>query len=110
MTELLTPTENGIRGSETRLPLREQAVVQLKKKRDLRAHLLAYLLVNAFLWLIWGVVLTAADGPWFPWPLLPLFGWGIGLIFHAWDTYGRKPFSDAEIAREVERLRDRSLR
>jgi hypothetical protein len=110
MTELLTPTENGTSASEAPLPLREQAVVQLKKKRDFRAHLLAYVLVNAFLWLIWGVVLTAADGPWFPWPLFPLVGWGIGLVFHAWDTYGRKPFSDADIAREVERLRQGSVR
>jgi len=110
MTELLTPTENGTSATETSLPLREQAVVQLKKKRDFRAHLLAYVLVNAFFWLIWAVVLTAADGPWFPWPLFPLVGWGIGLVFHAWDTYGRKPFSDAEIGREVERLRERSLR
>ena len=110
MTELLTPIRNGTSAAEAESPVREQALAQLKKKRDFRAHLLAYVLVNAFFWLIWAVVLTAADGPWFPWPLLPLFGWGIGFIFHAWDTYGRKPFSDAEIGREVERLRERSLR
>jgi 2TM domain-containing protein len=110
MTELLTPTENGTSAAEaSSLTLRERAVVQLKKKRDFRAHLLAYVLVNAFLWLIWAVVLTTADGPWIPWPLFPLVGWGIGLVFHAWDTYGRMPFSDAEIAREVERLGRRSL-
>jgi 2TM domain len=40
----------------------------------LRTHLLAYLLVNSFLWLVWGVVYLAADGPWFPWPVLPLGG------------------------------------
>jgi hypothetical protein len=109
MTELLTPIRNGTSAAEAESPLREQALAQLKKKRDFRAHLLAYVLVNAFFWLIWGVVLTAADGPWFPWPLFPLVGWGIGLIFHAWDTYGRKPFDDADIAREVERLRRGSL-
>ena len=39
------------------------------------------------------------------WPLLPLFGWGIGLTFHAWNTHGRKPFTDEEIGRETDRLR-----
>jgi fatty acid desaturase len=110
MTELLTPFRNGTSAAEAESPVREQALAQLKKKRDFRTHLLAYVLVNAFLWLIWGVVLAAADGPWFPWPLLPLAGWGIGLLFHALDTYGRKPFSDDEIAREIERLRESRLR
>ena len=35
---------------------------------------------------------------------LPLFGWGIGLTFHAWDVYGRKPFRDEDIEREAARL------
>jgi hypothetical protein len=39
-----------------------------------------------------------------------MFGWGIGLTFHAWGTYGRKPFSDADIELEVERLRCRGGR
>jgi hypothetical protein len=41
--------------------------------------------VNSFLWLVWGVVWAAASGPWFPWPLFPLGGWAIGLVFHAWN-------------------------
>jgi hypothetical protein len=47
------------------------------------------------------------DGPWLPWPRFPLFGWGIGLAFHAWDTSGRRAFSEGEIGREVEVLRRR---
>ena len=35
-----------------------------------------------------------------------LGGWGIGLAANAWDVYGRKPISEAEIQREAERLRD----
>jgi uncharacterized membrane protein len=85
------------------LDAREEALASLGKKRDFRTHLLTYLLVNGFLWLIWGVVYAVTD-TWFPWPVFPLFGWGIGLIFHAWDTYWRRPFSEAEITREVARL------
>lgn len=45
-------------------------------------------------------------GTWFPWPLFTVFRWGIGLGFHAWDAYGRRPFSDEEVRRE-EALLDR---
>lgn len=48
--------------------LRSEAVRRLKKKRDFRAHLVAYVLVNALLWAIWGVV-WFTSGVWFPWPL-----------------------------------------
>ena len=105
MTELLTPTENGRRTREAEGRLREQALLQLKKKRGFRTHLFAYVLINTVLWLIWAIVLLSADGPWLPWPLFPMAGWGIGLFFHAWDTYGRKPFTETDIERELARLR-----
>jgi 2TM domain-containing protein len=110
MTELLTPIRNGTSAAEAESAVRERALAQLKRKRGFRTHLLAYILVNSFLWLIWAVVLTAVDGPWFPWPVLPMAGWGIGIVLHAWDTYGRKPFTEAEVSREVERLRESRLR
>lgn len=104
MTDSLTRTEDGTRSPQAGVPLREQALAQLRKKRDFRTHVVAYLLCNGVLWLIWAVVLVAADGPWLPWPLFPMAGWGIGLVFHAWDTYGRKPFTETDIDRELTRL------
>jgi hypothetical protein len=80
-----------------------EALRRLQKKRDFHTHLVAYVLVNAFLWLIWGVV-YAAGGPWFPWPVFPLFGWAIGLIFHGWEVYRRHEFSQKAIDRELDRL------
>src|SRR5262252_5711940 len=38
------------------LTVRDQAVTQLKKRRDFHAHLLVYVLVNAFLVVIWAVI------------------------------------------------------
>lgn len=96
-TELTTPV------SEPAADLHAEALRRLEKKRDFRGHLLAYVLVNAGLWAIWGVVF-AASGAWFPWPLFVLFGWGIGLVFHAWDVYGRRPFTEEDIQRELSRL------
>lgn len=84
--------------------LRTEALRRLKKKRDFRGHLLVYLVVNAVLWAIWGVMFGAV-GVWFPWPLFATFGWGIGLVFHGWDAYGRKPFTEEDIRREALRLR-----
>ena len=87
----------------------EEALRRLEKRRHFHGHLVAFVLVNAFLWLIWGVV-YAASGLWIPWPVFPLFGWGIGLTFHAWDTYGRKPFSAEQIERETARIRKEMTR
>lgn len=86
--------------------LREDALRALKKKRDFQAHLLAYVLVNAVLWGIWAVI-SVASSVWFPWPLFATLGWGIGLVFHAWDVYGRDPFTEEDIEREEARLRGR---
>ena len=83
--------------------VRAAALESLEKKREFRTHVLAYVLVNSFLWLIWGVV-YAAGGTWFPWPVFPMAGWGIGLVFHAWDVYRRRPFSEAQIRGEITRL------
>jgi hypothetical protein len=79
--------------------LHDQAVARLRKKREFMAHLLAYVMVNSVLVVVW-----ALTGTPFFWPLFPLMGWGIGLAFHAWDTFGRPP-TEERIRREMERLR-----
>ena len=78
---------------------RDQAVTQLKKRRDFHGHLLVYVLVNTFLVVIWAV--TGAH--WFFWPIFPIAGWGIGLVMNAWDVYWRHPITETDIKREIER-------
>ncbi|MCM4084394.1 2TM domain-containing protein [Paractinoplanes hotanensis] len=80
--------------------LREAAVTRLRKKRDLQAHLLAFVLVNLFLNGIW--LLTTPGG--FYWPMFPLLGWGIGLAFHVWDVYVGSNPSEEAIRAEMDRL------
>jgi 2TM domain len=89
-------------GAPSEQDLRSQALERLKKKRDLRAHVLIYLLVNAFLVVIWAV---SSDGDEFFWPIFVIVGWGIGVVANAWDVYGRKPITEDEIRRETDRLR-----
>ena len=87
---------------ETQVPggddLRERAIRRLKAKGEFKVHLLAYVLVNAFLVVIWAV-----SGANFFWPVFPILGWGIGLVFHAWDVYGNEP-SEEKIRREMDKL------
>ena len=79
--------------------LRAQALAALKKKREFRAHVLAYVLVNSMLIVIW-----AMTGAGFFWPIFPLMGWGVGVFFNAWDVYSRGP-SEERIRREIQRMR-----
>jgi hypothetical protein len=83
------------------LELRERAKLQIQRKREFQAHAMAYVLVNAFFIAIWAVTGSALF-----WPIFPMVGWGIGVVFHAWDVY-RRPPTEARIQREIERLRER---
>jgi hypothetical protein len=79
--------------------LRQMAIERLKKRGEFGAHLLAYVLVNAFLVAIW-----ALTGAGFFWPVFPILGWGIGVAFNALDVYRRPPTED-RIRREIEDLK-----
>lgn len=78
---------------------RDQAVTQLKKRRDFHAHLLVYALVNGFLVVIWAITDVHA----FFWPIFPIAGWGIGVVMNAWDVYWRHQITETDIRREMER-------
>jgi hypothetical protein len=78
---------------------RDNAVAQLKKRRDFLGHLLIYVLVNAFVVVIWAVT----DGHGFFWPVFLIAGWGIGLVMNAWDVYWRPQITEQDIQHEIER-------
>jgi hypothetical protein len=83
--------------------LRSRAIGRLRKQRDFRMHLTTYLLVNGLLIATW-ILVGVFVGAWFPWPIFPLIGWGIGLMFH-WRAVYRPDISEVDIAREIDRLR-----
>jgi hypothetical protein len=78
---------------------REQALLRLKKRRDLQGHLVAYLVVNAALWVIW-----ATTGAGYAWPAWVSGAWAIGIVLNAWDVYFRAPITEADVQREMQRL------
>jgi fatty acid desaturase len=69
-------------------------------RRELGSHVVAYVVVNAFLVLVWAVT----GGGYF-WPAWVLGPWGIGLVLHAWDVFGRRPVTDADVQAELDRRR-----
>lgn len=79
---------------------REQAIERLKKRRDFQGHLASYVVVNAALWGIWAIT-----GGGYPWPAWVTGGWAIGVLLNAWDVYFRTPITDADVEREMERIR-----
>ena len=83
--------------------LREQALAQVKKRRDFTAHAVAYTLVNLAIWGIW-VVVAANSHSWWPWPVFLSVFWGIGLAMNAWDVYFRRPITEQELRSEMDRL------
>lgn len=83
--------------------LRQRAIERLKKRRELAAHALIYLLVNGFLVAVWA---TASPDAFF-WPMFPMAGWGIGLVMHAWDVYRGDEFAEEQIRAEMARLQRR---
>lgn len=101
MTEYLAPPTGHDGTEQGEAELRQRAVKRLEDKRGLAAHALAYVCVNLLLVAIWFV--TGAS---FFWPVFPIFGWGIGLAFHAWDVLWPVASEEA-IQAEMERLRQR---
>ncbi len=102
MTTAVTDEREEVVGT-TPEALREQALQRLKKRRDFKAHLFIYVLVNVVVWTIWTIVGVISHS-WWPWPVFITLGWGIGVVMNAWDVYARKPITEAELQREIEHL------
>jgi hypothetical protein len=96
----LTMTNPTTVTSDEEAALRQEALEQLKKRRDFVGHLVVYAVVNGAVWAIW--LLTGSG---YPWPAWLSGAWAIGLLLNAWDVFGRRPITEAQIGREIERLR-----
>jgi hypothetical protein len=79
---------------------REAARRRVQTRRDFMSHVVAYVVVNTFLVVVWAVT-----GAGYFWPAWVLGGWGIGLVLHGWDVFLRRPVTDADIDAELRRER-----
>ena len=73
--------------SPTDTQLRELA----HKRVEFRSHLVVYCVIISVLWIIWYIT-----GAGYIWPVWPMAGWGIGLIFHYLFNYRPSRFLSEE--------------
>jgi hypothetical protein len=101
MTDYQLPPQDSHLTPDEEQELHTRAKKRLKAKRDLKAHVLAYVLINLAFTGIWYL----AGGGFF-WPIFIIVGWGIGLAFAVYDVVSPEPGPD-EVHAEMERLRQR---
>lgn len=80
--------------------LRDLAFKRVKDRRDFQGHVVAYVVVNLFLWGLWAM--TSGLGS-YPWPVWVTLGWGIGVVMNWWAVT-RRPISREEVQQELDRL------
>ena len=98
--------------------LRAQALNRIKRRSNFRTHVVAYVLGNVVLAIVWATTeyQNAGGWPtgfrtgrmnhdWDPWIIYPLIAGTRALAVHAWIAFARGPVSDREIADEIDRLR-----
>lgn len=101
---------------------RQEAIKQLERIRRFKISTVAAGLAMLGLVAIWAIVEYSNAGGWpsdgfsqssgIPhvwnlWIIYPLIAWVLGTAAHAWYVYMRKPISEGEIAREIERQQGR---
>jgi uncharacterized ion transporter superfamily protein YfcC len=85
-------TEEGRRSSW------EEARRRVQHKRDFAAGLVAFVVVNGFLVVIWTLT-----GRGYFWPAWVMAAWTVGILLDAYNTWVRRPVSEADVARELRR-------
>ena len=77
---------------ESNQPRDEQLWRIAKKRAGFKRSLLVYVIIIAFLWVIWWFSSGRRDGEWdgIPWPLWVMFGWGIAIVMQYFNAYGGK--------------------
>ena len=94
--------------------IRRLATRRVRRKRGFFSHLMAYLIVNAFLWCMWALSASGVSagygwgmhGATYPWPVFVTVFWGIGLIFHCLSVFAfHSGWEQKAINKEIERLK-----
>ena len=101
--------------------VRELAVKQIERKRHFQMRAFSGAVVSVVLVIIWaiGEYNNAHGWPtngfsqssgiyhvWNYWIIYPLVGIALAIAIDAWNTFRRKPISESEIRREMDRLRN----
>jgi hypothetical protein len=58
-----------------------------KKRVGFKRHLATYIVINALFWALWYFTDHNDEQSGFPWPIFPMLGWGVGLMFSFLGAY-----------------------
>jgi len=95
--------------------IRRRVEKRIKAQREFISHFITYCIVNALIWCVWAfapaimnqIGLNTSTFPFslvaLPWPLLVMFGWGIGLVGHGMNTYYKSDTAEKAKERMVQR-------
>ncbi len=80
---------------------REQAIKNIKRKRDIVSHVVSFIVVNIIMVIIW-----YATGRGYFWPEWVLLATAISLVVGIWNAFrsGPSEISEADISREMGKL------
>jgi hypothetical protein len=81
--------------------LMDKARKRTSMKLGFYVNLAIFIIVNAFLYLIWWY-----SGQGFLWPLIVTFFWGMGLIAYGLRVYGSGRYTEGMVQKEYERLKE----
>jgi sterol desaturase/sphingolipid hydroxylase (fatty acid hydroxylase superfamily) len=76
-----------------------------QKRASFKTNLITYLIVNAFLWVLWYINTGKQNPGGIPWPVWPTLGWGLGLLFHYFGAYVYPEANSVE--KEYEKLKNK---
>ncbi len=91
--------------------IRDRVTQLINKRREFVQHLAVYTCINLMLWVIFGMsgglsfMSDVNEAIAFPWPLIVMFGWGIGLVINAFEAFTAVSRENS-IRRAVERERE----
>lgn len=72
----------------TSTPGKDPRLWALAQKRvGFKRDLVLYVVINAFLWLIWLLMNDPGSGHGIPWPVWPTAGWGLAMVIEYFSIY-----------------------
>jgi hypothetical protein len=80
-----------------------------KKRVEFKRHFATYIIISIFFWALWYFTdfKQQDEHTGLPWPIFPMLGWGIGILFHFMRAY-MFPNRYNSIEKEYERLSRRN--
>ena len=80
------------------------------RRASFKKHLATYIVINLFFWVLWYFTKErynhVSEYGFVPWPIWPMAGWGIGLVFHFIGAYMSTGYNTVE--REYEKLKNQN--